>query len=100
MIAISAKMDPATAPAIAPPLIGVVFMVNEVADEFASVVVDVLPLFGPSEVDVRLVEVVEADWSKGVTPGVVVVSTVLSYPLSAAQPYPLEPEAYRYVAQY
>ena len=78
IIAASAKTEPATAPAMAPPLMSLMFTGEAVADN--DEVVDV--------VEDSPEEVVETVCPKGVTPGVVVVSTVLSYPLAAAQPYP------------
>ena len=60
----------------------------------------------PAElVEIELVledEVVVAPCPNGVTDAlfeVVVVRTVLLYPIYPAHPYPCDPEAYRYVAQ-
>lgn len=86
-IAASAKAEPATAPAMAPPLMSLMFSGEAVADD-RTCVDRKLGIEGVDVVDDNSEEVVEAVCPNGVMPGVVVVSTVLLYPSAAAQPYP------------
>lgn len=83
--AASTRTEPATVPAIAPPLIRVVLAEGGDGEGAAMIVVPGTGLV--SDVDSED-ELADALWPKGVTPGVVVVRTVLLYPVTAAHPYP------------
>ena len=86
-------------PAIAPPLIDVMFIGAMVGEAVAIANGELVEL-----VEIGLVledKVVVALCPKGVTNEwfeVVVVRTVLLYPIYPAHPYPCDPEAYLYVA--
>lgn len=81
--AATTRIDPATVPPIAPPLISVVSVDCDVGEGAAIIVV--LPgAFVPK------VELVVVTWPKGTTPGVVVVNTDLSYFTTFPHPRPIE----------
>ena len=92
-IAATARTEPATAPAIAPPLINFMSTPEEDVEGVAAAAVTVAGGAFVSEVvmleDEELeIEVVDAACPKGVATGFVVVRTFLLYPAVAAQPYP------------
>lgn len=91
-IAARTRMEPATAPAIAPPLTSVMFVDKEDGEGAAVVVLAIEGVTSDVKLDDKLDDVL---CPKGMIPRVVVVRTVLLYPVVAAHPYPLDPCAYR-----
>lgn len=69
------RIEPATVPPIAPPLISVVSLESD--DGEGAAIIVVLP--GAFVPEVELKDALEELWPKGTTPDVVVVNTDLSY---------------------
>lgn len=83
-MAARANTEPATAPAIAPPLMRPIFIGDDEADDVVREGAAYEEL--PEDAVDELARVVDALWPNGVAPGVLFVSTVLLYPLVRAHP--------------